>query len=472
MDRASSQYSVLRLLGDWSEGPADAMFRRLAAKLRSEIQTGRLPAGAKLPSERTLASSLGLSRSTVAAALDELRDEGIIASTQGSGTRVTRAGVHGQVRGDHRLNSFVGSVADVGYIDLRSAALHGLPIVADSVANLDMTELGSLVTGHGYLPEGLPALRSAVAKYYSEMGLPTAGEQILVTSGAQQALRVLVRALVEAGSPVLIEEPSFRGAIETLRSEGARVSPVRTDVEGVEPAAFERAIAASRAKIAFLQATASNPRGSCMSEHRRRDLARIADHQGVTIIEDAAVVDACIDDPPPPPIAAHSGTSIVIGSASKSFWGGLRVGWLRTTKPLATLLASVKGSEDLGTSLLGQLTTVALLPQINQARRLRRAHLRISRETLTTALDMYVPDWTFDVPSGGASLWARIPHGSATALAQRAIRHGVAVLPGPTFSCIDHLDEYIRIGFADEPAAIAEGIARLAAAWQEYSCEA
>lgn len=131
--------------------------------------------------------------------------------------------MHGQARGEHRLDSFVGTAADLGYIDLRSAALPGLPIVSNALVNLDSTRLRSLVTGPGYLPEGLPELREKVAEYYSEMDLPTTADQILITSGAQQRLRVLVRATLETRTPVLIEEPSFRGAIETLRSEGARL---------------------------------------------------------------------------------------------------------------------------------------------------------------------------------------------------------------------------------------------------------
>lgn len=469
MDGKPNQYTVLRMLGNWSDTPTDAMFRRLAEKLRVEIQSGQLPAGAKLPSERALASSLGLSRSTVVAALDQLRSEGLIVSKQGSGTRVTRAGVRGQVRGEHRLGSFVEASAELGHVDLRSAALPGLPLVADTVESLDSAQLRTLLTGHGYLPEGLPDLRNKIAGYYSAMNLPTIADQVLVTSGAQQGLRVLLRALLETGTPVLIEEPSFRGAIETLRSEGARLSPVATDNEGIEPAAFERAIRASRAKIAFLQATASNPQGSCMSEGRRREVALIADRHGVTIIEDAAVVDAHIDGTPPPPIAKYSEDSIVLGSASKSFWGGLRVGWIRTSPQLATQLASVKGSEDLGTSLIGQLATAALLPRIDEARRLRQAHLRASRNALTSALETYLPDWNYALPTGGASLWARLPQGSATALAQRAVRQGVSVLPGPTFSSIDHLDDYIRISFADEPTIIVEGVARLSAAWEAHT---
>jgi DNA-binding transcriptional MocR family regulator len=148
------------------------------------------------------------------------------------------------------------------------------------------------------------------------------------------------------------------------------------------------------------------------------------------------------------------------------------VGWIRTTPSLATQLASVKSSEDLGTSLIGQLATAALLPRIDEARSLRRAHLRIQRETLTSALEVYLPEWTYTIPTGGASLWAHLPSGNATALAQRAIRLGVSVLPGPMFSSIDHLDDYIRISFAYEPATIAEGVARLAGAWEAHTSEA
>jgi DNA-binding transcriptional MocR family regulator len=464
---------LARLLEGWVAG-GGALHTRLTGRLRALVWSGQLPAGTRLPSERILADALNVSRNTVGAAFDELRGEGIFSSRRGDGTYVSLAGRHTISRGDDRLRSFLPSPAltEPGRaeprIDLRSAALPGLDLVTAEIDRLSGADLRDLVGTHGYLPAGLPALRQAVAGYYADLGLPTTEDQIVITSGAQQALRLVATALLEPGAPVLIEEPSFRGAIEVLRAAGARLIPVPSGPAGIDVAALRAGVRAYRPVLVLIQSTVHNPTGSVLGSSGRQALGDL----GVPVLDDATLYDTLVDEPAGPalrPTAAYGGPVITLGSASKSFWGGLRVGWLRADPATAATLTSVKGGEDLGTSVLAQLVTARLLPAIGLARERRRAELGRARDTVTAAVAELFPQWRFECPAGGASLWVRLPASGATAFAQAADRAGVSLLPGPTFSCADGLDDHLRISFAPPRPDVLCGLHRLAAAWQAFT---
>jgi DNA-binding transcriptional MocR family regulator len=478
------RHQLARLLEGWGTGDG-ALHTRLTGRLRALVRSGHLPAGTRLPSERILAGALNVSRNTVGAAFDQLRGEGIFSSRRGDGTYVSLAGRHTLIRGDDRLRSFLTPLETTlpeatlagttlaeahrgARIDLRSAALSGLDLVTAEIDRLRGADLTELVATHGYLPAGLPALRQAVAGYYTDLGLPTAEDQIVITSGAQQALRLVATALLEPGSPVLIEEPSFRGAIEVLRSAGARLIPVPSGPAGVDVAALRAAARAHRPVLVVIQSTVHNPTGSVLDASGRQALSDL----GVPVLDDATLYDTLIDEPPGPalkPTAAYGGPVIMIGSASKSFWGGLRVGWLRADPATVATLTSVKGGEDLGTSVLAQLVTARLLPSVGLARDRRRAALGPARDTVTATVAELLPGWRFERPAGGASLWVRLPGPGATAFAQAAGRAGVALLPGPTFSCADGLDDYLRISFAPPLPDVLSGLHRAAAAWSAFT---
>lgn len=456
---------LTRLLAGWGEQPG-ALSNRLAEAIRQLVRSGELPAGARLPSERVLASALGLSRTTVGQAFDTLRAAGILISRTGSGTYVSSAAGNATARGDDRLRSFV-SDPGAERIDLRSAALPGIPLVAEELDRLTAADLADTLSTHGYAPRGLPVLRTAIASYYDALGLPTEPDQILVTSGAQQAMRIVAETLVEPGSPVIVEEPTFRGAIEVLRSIGARLVGVPSGRDGVDIDALTAAVRRHRPVLVLLQSTAHNPTGSVLPEWARAAVARLSRREGVTIVDDAAVTDALIDGSPPAPLASYGGNVVTLGSASKGFWGGLRVGWLRADPLLVERLAVVKGAEDLGTSLPAQVVTARLLARADEARAYRRTTLGASRGLALSLLSDTLPDWRPWTPAGGASLWIELPEGaSATALAERAGRAGVDVLPGPTFSCRDGLDGWLRLSYAAPPGNLTEGLHRLAALWR------
>jgi DNA-binding transcriptional MocR family regulator len=211
-----------------------------------------------------------------------------------------------------------------------------------------------------------------------------------------------------------------------------------------------------------------NPTGSVLDGSGRQALADL----GVPVLDDATLYDTLIDQPPGPalkPTAAYGGPVITIGSASKSFWGGLRVGWLRADPATVATLTSVKGGEDLGTSVLAQLVTARLLPSVGLARDRRRATLSTARDKVTATVAELLPQWHLQRPAGGASLWVRLPGPGATAFAQAADRAGVALLPGPTFSCADGLDDHLRISFAPPLPDVLTGLHRVAAAWQAFT---
>lgn len=462
---------LARLLGDWITRES-ALHLDLAANLRGLIASGALRSGTRLPSERSLGGALGVSRNTVTKSFDLLRGEGVLSSRQGDGTYVSTTHSSHTLRGDDRLRSFTED-EDVDYIDLRSAALPGLALVADHFDLLDSARARQLVASHGYLPSGLDELRDAVASYYSSLGLPTTREHILITSGAQQALRLAAASVTEAGSTVVIEEPSFRGAIESLRSLGVRLVSVPSGSQGIDVDELAAVVARERPALIVLQSTVHNPTGSVLDTFRRNRVASIASRFNTPVIDDATLADTIIDgDRRPLPLAAGSDMVMTVGSMSKSFWGGLRVGWLRAQPDAIAELAAVKGGQDLGTSLIAQLLASHLLPQIERARDERLRTLTESRRLVLDALADKLPSWTPKIPVGGGSLWVKLPASVATSFAHRAERSGVRILPGSTFSVHDRLDDHLRISYAAAPAYTQRGIELLAQCWDSHYADA
>ncbi|WP_285025448.1 PLP-dependent aminotransferase family protein [Plantibacter sp. ME-Dv--P-122b] len=455
---------LLRLLGDWQLGE-QSLHDELAERLRVLIRTGALVPGSRLPSERALGAALGVSRNTVTKALDELRADGVVSSRQGDGTYVTVSRRRATSHGGDRLRSF-GEQRVRDAIDLRSAALPGLPMVADEFNRVDGSRTRELVAGHGYLPAGLAELRLAIAAYYTDLGLPTAPEHILVTSGAQQALRLAAAAFISHGSTVLVEEPTFRGAIESLTALGARLVGVRSGPDGIDVDDLARQVVAHSPVLIVIQSTVHNPSGSVLDGFRRSRVASISTRHNVPVIDDATLADTVIDgERRPIPLAAGGQQILTVGSVSKSFWGGLRVGWLRAHPDLIAELTAVKGGEDLGTSVLAQIVAARLLGKIERARDERLSVLTERRALALAAIAEHLPDWTPHVPVGGGSLWIQLPEPDAPAFVQRAERNGVRLLPGPTFSVEDRLADFVRLSYANDPETTRTGIELLAATW-------
>ena len=371
-----------------------------------------------------------------------------------------------------RIAFFRGLVeANASRIDFLGAHLPAAqPFVAEELA-ASAADLSAQLGHHGYLGLGLPALREAVAAHLTASGLPTAAEQVLVTSGAQQAICLVAALYLQPGDAVALEDPSYPAALDVFHAARARLVPVPVTAEGAHVERLREAVVREAPRLIYLIPSFHNPTGALMPEAHRRAVARLAAETGTPVLEDLTLADVELDASPPPPIAAAAAGApvLTIGSVSKLVWAGLRVGWVRTEAPVIARLARFKVLSDLGCSVPGQVLAARLLRRAAAIREARRQEARQRRDALEQALAAALPDWTWRRPAGGLCLWVRLPRGNAEELARHALRHGVAIVPGPTCSPRDAWEPYLRLPFVLELAEMREGVARLARAWAAYA---
>jgi DNA-binding transcriptional MocR family regulator len=447
---------LAELLGYWrGGGHANA---RLAGSLRALILDGRLPPGTRLAPERALAVTLGTSRNTVTAAYDRLRDEGYLVSRRGSGTVTGMPGGH-RFQGD-------ATVPPGARFDLTVAALPAPPELPGVVAAA-AGDLPRWLDHHGYHPLGLPPLRAALAAGYTARGLPTDAEEILVTGGALHALQILTATLVRPRDAVLVEVPGYPAAFEVFRTAGARLVPVAVTARGWDLDQLASTFARTRPALAYLVPEFHNPTGALLDTAGRRVVAAAAARGGGFLVADETAVDLAVDPGalPAPLVGTDPRRSLNVGSLSKGYWGGLRVGWIRADAGLVQRLAHTRALTDLAGAVIDQLVAVRLLRDGAALLAGRRAALRERRGVLLGALTAHFPDWRTPVPAGGPTVWTELPTASASLLADRALAAGVVLTPGPRFGLGGGtLERFLRLPYVEDPRTLRDAIAALAAA--------
>ncbi|HZQ76745.1 MAG TPA: PLP-dependent aminotransferase family protein [Acidimicrobiia bacterium] len=323
----ASAADIVGLLGDWSARGSGSLAARLAFAFRSRILADLLPAGTVLPPERPLAEALAVSRSTLVAALDLLRSEGLVSSRQGSGTRVAGPGDFLRPVGAARGAGGGGAAAGAGVAGGRVAgggggaaggggpaptmagrllgaaerginfgisappAASGLPALA-----VTSTDLLAAVPAHGYDPAGLTVLRAALAERHSVLGLSTIPEEIHVTHGAQHAIDLALATLCRPGDAVAVEDPTYPGVLDVLAARALRPVALAADARGPTPAGLEAAARSAGARVAFLLPAVHNPTGRVLDGGRRQALARMADRLDLTVVEDNTLADLAYED--------------------------------------------------------------------------------------------------------------------------------------------------------------------------------
>ncbi len=471
-------------LGDWSSGPGP-LHRKLTEALRRLADEGALAPGDRLPSERALAGMLAVSRSTVVAAFDELRNEGMLESRQGSGTRLAAGPARladGRVPGGRGATIFQRLIDGPGeLISLACAVEGGAPEIADVLQEVLRHDLAELLHDPGYQPRGLPALRAAIAEHYTSLGLPTRIDEVLVTTGAHQAL-VLVAELYRRNlTTVLVEAPSWPACLDVFHAAGARLSAVPLDGEGIDACALATALREHQPALLYVMPTYHNPTGVLMSTARRKQVAELAAQHDVPVLEDNAYAGLTLGpgEAAPAPLAAYSPADaevLTVESLGKAVWGGLRIGWVRAPAAIIERLARRKAVADLGSPVLDQALAARLLPRLSELAARRSDELRGRLDLLERLLGEHLPRWRWQRPDGGSALWVQLPGADAAAYAQVALRHGVEVVPGSAMDPSGGHDSYLRLPFTFPPETLTQLVSRLAAAWSDLErhgpCEA
>lgn len=317
--------------------------------------------------------------------------------------------------------------------------------------------------------EGDPGLRALLARRFCGRGLNCEADELLVTTGSQQALGLLAAVLLDPGDVVLVESPSYLAALQCFGFAGAQLVPVPCDEDGLRPEALPALIAEHAPKFLYVVPTFQNPTGRTLPAARRARLAEIAAEHGLWIIEDDPYGELRYDGEPLAPIGAQPGAAdrtVTISSLSKVLAPGLRIGWLRAPDAILRPLAIAKQAADLHTSTVDQIAARTSLEVADLD-----AHIaglcdeyRRRRDALLGGLADALPAGsTFNRPDGGMFVWARLPAGwDAAKLLRTALEHDVAFVPGYPFFALEPDPRTLRLSFTTHvPAEIAEGLARL-----------
>jgi 2-aminoadipate transaminase len=321
------------------------------------------------------------------------------------------------------------------------------------------------------LAEGSARLRNAIVERMAALDVRTDPSEIVVTTGATQALDLLCNALLDPGDVVLVERPTYVMPLKRFVLAQARLISVPGDEHGLDPVALEAAVLEHRPKVIYTIPTFQNPSGTTLTVERRRAVAQIAERHGVWVIEDEPYRELYYGrESAPAPIAGQARDSVIyIGTLAKTVAPGLRVGWVVAPADVAQALIPVKQAMDLNTSTIDQAAAAIYLEGVDWARRTSelRAVYAVPMRAMIEAVERVLPPGSaFTRPDGGIFVWAQLPAGwSAMAVLESAVAHGMFFMPGSVFFADVDDDRSLRLSISNHtPESIAQGMSRLESA--------
>ncbi len=438
------------------------LYQQLFDAIVDRIRTGAFPAGFRLPPTRVLAKELDAHRNTVVRAYTRLEQAGFTGSTVGRGTFVLAlpkeeapaitpqheptmrwAGLLAtRVRAEpfDRLRRITRAAAPSEHVNLTrlqpSPDLIPIELFQRCLDHVLRTQ-GSRALG--YTPhEGVPLLREAVARDLLRRGVPARPEDVVITSGSQQGLDVIARALLEPGDSVLLDEATYTGALQIFTAAGARAEPIASDDEGPSMAALKAAESVRSSKLLYLMPGHANPTGRRISEARRRALCAWSRERSVALIEDDYAADLELEhEAPVPAMRALDGDVLHVGTYSKKLMPALRIGYLLCPPALREPLVALKHATALGTSSLLQHALAEFLERGYLAPHLGRVQeaYRRRRDALVSSLNQHLPSsMKVSAPKRGVTLWLPLPDAlPIDTVFDETRRHGVLVSPGAMF---------------------------------------
>jgi len=465
------------------------LYQQIVNWLRDNIRSGSLPVNTRLPASRALSEKLGVSRITVLNAYAALESEGLIVSRVNSGVFVAPfAATRRQASAPKKMRWPLWQLEAAGEAELAAAPTptpHSLcpnPVSFTGVGDPRQFPLkefertlrdvlrrdGITALEYGPFDSGYSPLRETVIHVLASQGIQAHPEEVLITSGSQQALALICQVLLKAGDTVLVEKPTYNLAIELFQAAGVKIIGAPVDEFGMQVDLLEPLLQQHHPKLIYTIPNFQNPSGVCLSAARRGQLLSLAERYNCPIIEDDFAGDLRYEGRAQPAIKAldQGGTVIYVGTFSKMLMPGLRIGYLLARGPILKKLACQKKVSDLTTSPLMQRVLDRYVTVGRYQVYLRRSVrlYRSRRDVMLTAIRSQLPKCKVASPQGGLFIWLKLPEGaSSPELLPLAQAMGVEFAPGTRFFANPAEGEpFIRLNFAAcTPEEIGLGIQRL-----------
>jgi GntR family transcriptional regulator of abcA and norABC len=451
--------------------------------IKIKIMKGEWSIGSRIPSQREFARMFNVNRSTVVFALEELMAEGLIEGKTGVGTIVvnntwTLMGNQSLPNwnenitlGNHRASASTvrainNAESDKNLIQLSKGELSPDIFPLEQMKSV-FQKVSDNMTPFGYeKPVGNLRLREAISKHLERSGINVSPSSILIVSGALQALHLISIGLLQKGSTVFLEKPSYLYSLSVFQSAGMLLKGIKTDEQGLIPTAIRHHKEKGTNAILYTNPTFHNPTGTLMTELRRAELIRICTREQLPVVEDDVYCDLWIDNPPPAPLKAKDehGNILYIGSLSKSLSPGLRIGWIVGSNSVIERLADLKMQSDYGSSSLSQYVAEEWLTsgRYEQHLVIVREQLRIRRRIAVETLEKFMSHYaTWRIPEGGFFIWIQIKKEfNIRNIFSKALVRGILLNPGSIYE--EPSGQFIRMSYAFESLEqIKEGIYQL-----------
>ncbi|WP_078380550.1 MocR-like pyridoxine biosynthesis transcription factor PdxR [Sutcliffiella halmapala] len=466
-----------------------AIYKQIAEYIEKGIADGTFPLDKPLPSERYLAKEFNINRSTVVAAFDELESNGLIQRKRGSGTTISKD-IWGITR--KRIPSWnryieAGSILpnlpitqkirnemiDQKLINLASGELSKDLFPLASLREITSTRsfIGSLGYDH---PQGNEILRQTITNHVRDFRrIETNSSSILITSGAQQALHLVVQCLLKPGDAIALEDPSYHYNLPIFKSAGVKTYSLPVDKDGMNPDDLVSLHKKHRIRMIFLNPIFQNPTGALLQKHRRKAILDISSKLGIPVIEDDPYSLTAFTREEVSTLKSmdQNGNVLYISSLSKIVASGLRIGWIIGPSQVIERLSDAKQQIDFGHSSFTQWIANDFLNSKEFQLHIDELVVKLEkrRNQIVNSLRFYLKDQVeFQIPQGGIHIWCKINKNyHENQLLEESIKRGIIYVPGST---IGSKKGYVRFTFARESEeSINEGIKRFAAALNAIS---
>ncbi len=457
---------------------AQAVYLQIRDRLSRLIESGALQPGDRLPSIRTLAKTTNVNKLTVIEAYSVLEADGLIHARQGSGYFVSPSSptppqpashfappqevILSEYPGNSFFDFYMAAVTAHRHADMVDLST-GFPMNSglenlQRIARRAVKHVDSTLFNYD-LPHGQLILRQQIARMLVQQGLEITPEDLIITNGSKQGLSLALQYHVRPGDWVIVESPTYHGALEILSSLKAKVIGIPMNSEGINLALLEKYLHTYHPKLIYTVSTLQNPTGVTTSYAHRTSLLQLAEKYGCKIIEDNAYEGLAFESVPPPLKALdHNDIVTYLGTFSKTLMPGIRVGYMVATGQDYQPLVESKLNHDYHVSTVSQAIVSEYLATghyRHHLTHLQSKHLQ-SRNAMLSALERYFPaeaSWT--VPNGGTFLWVQLPENISTpAICQAALSHNILIANGALFFPDSQGYNALRLNFSHKPEVI------------------